>query len=299
MTTSTQTRFTGAITTDDAHTLLYGNVEAVPSRWAGFETAHDTTNYDKLVETKYATTIADVTAAQPSYSSMEAKLDSIFGPAASLQQQQSTSTPVINAAPKSVFEQYVTPSNPPSNYTGHAFRPKIFDKNLAEINTAEPVQIIETVFAEPVVETRAEIKQIKRVENDPEEEVSYSLNARGVIAVAAFLAVLALVTILIVINAINLGSNTARITSLQAQNTILSNQVNQAMGERNERRDELSNEIRNELDANGTIRGEEFIPVPPPTELPPQHVWQPAPNPDYSSNWFDRLSQWLGGIFGR
>jgi len=181
------------------------------------------------------------------------------------------------------------------------FRPTIYDENLRPINTSSTMHQIAEIPVEDVgYSVREELGALETVaeQDDATEEVtSLKLNTRGWIAVASFFAVLLLVTVLIIINAVSLGGSSARISTLQAEQTELRAQLSAQDGALVRTFNERSAEIRRQIQTYGSYNGIQFEYIGTPTQLPPIPTLRPLPNPDHSTNWFNDMSRWFSGLF--
>ena len=214
------------------------------------------------------------------------------------------------ARQESEMSQYYTPDRAVSQeqMQAHAarqaqayeFRPTIYDENLRPIDTTQVHQIAEYDVGEVGYSVREEAGALDmqgQEETTTEEVTSLRLNTRGMIAVGAFFAVLVLVTVLIIINAVSLGSSGARIQALQTENTALTQELNNNIDARNILANDRIDELQRQLDTYGSYNGQVFSDLPPATQLPPIPTLRPLPNPDHSTNWFNNVSQWLSGLF--
>jgi len=194
-----------------------------------------------------------------------------------------------------VFPEYdVAPLVPnpvaPSPAQVPAFLPKpqfqsyIKPGELAGKDTGE--KIMEVEATELVQEDEIERVAIK----GQDEDVKFKLNARGIIAIGTFFATVVLVTVLIILNASTISASSSRISTLRDENSVLRANVSQTVAQRNE----LYTDVTNNIDTG------EFVELPEPVRVPRMNqLRQQNENPDHSTNWFDRLSRWLGSLFGR
>ena len=202
--------------------------------------------------------------------------------------------PTIINPIQSPFASYVKPGER-VNMPAPAAPPAPVDwDSVAALEKIAEVEVAQLKIAEP------------KQQQTQNESAKYKLNARGWIAIAAFISVVVLVTALIIINASNIGIASSRISTLRDENAVLSASVSQAEYQRDTTYDRITNDIRTQLNnqigeyryltANGTTG--EFTQLPPTAQVPPTNtIRPPLGNPDASTNWFDRLSRWLSGLF--
>ena len=170
----------------------------------------------------------------------------------------------------------------------------------------------EQAFLEPIAEfevheeVKAEVgvAQSVRTVESATEHATVRLNARGYIAIAAFLATIVLVTVLIIINASSIGSSGAQIGQLRASNQELRTTANTAQSDRNAMYDRITGQITNSRTyvGNGQYRvttdsGGGYFTEMETIRVPNSNNLQRPSNPDRSTNWFDRLSRWLSNLF--
>ncbi|MCL2570536.1 MAG: hypothetical protein FWE16_05020 [Firmicutes bacterium] len=202
--------------------------------------------------------------------------------------------PQSQSAVAPVFDSYIKPGDTiPQDYQfqpKQTFRPVIFDMNLSPIQeqSQQPQEQLEKIAE---MDTSNYSVRDEKAHVDDDQDVTMKLNTRGFIAVASFVAVLALVVALIIINAVNISASGARIDALRTENIQLSQQFDQVSSQRYSEYNRITNEIRNQFD------GDNFVQVGTPVRIPPQVTWQFPDNPDHSTNWFDRLSNFLSGLF--
>ena len=254
------------VTREQAYEALFREGDAPPT---GFNYSHDTGRFEELKSNYHDT--AQTYVAPP----ME---EHIF-------------TNPGSGAP--ALEPYLTPDQNP-----RTFRPQLYTETLEPTEyyspPAEELQKIAEIEM-PSIPLGQSVRETEEVE---ETSGVIKLNTRGLIAVASFFAVLALVTVLIIINAVSINASGARIDQMRMNNSAERHSLNQKLQERDQVWNDVTNDIREQLNANGQINGEKFEQVGPPTHLPPIQPWQPPANhPDHSTNWFDAISRWLSGLF--
>ncbi|MCL2755992.1 MAG: hypothetical protein FWE45_02975 [Firmicutes bacterium] len=253
------------VSREEAERLLY-ETSVAPSSFADLDTAkqfnyaqHDTTKFDDLV------------MSQQKYQEAEAV------------QNYSSAAPV--------FEKYITNTSQISNEVKDTFRPQLFDEQLQRVDhnpvIENDLQKIAEVQIEEQVEQKREVKEYRQIESDSDQTVR--LNTKGIIAVATFVAVLALVTVLVIINAINLGNSGARIDALQGSNSELRQELS---GLDQQRRDFINSLTPEELANMGFGQITDIR-----TITNPSSTWTRPANPDHSTNWFDAISRFFSGLF--
>ncbi|MCL2851214.1 MAG: hypothetical protein FWE01_02530 [Firmicutes bacterium] len=297
MSTATLTR-ARTFGTDEANELLYGGVGSeIASRWDVSSSTSVFSEYDTGTYETFKDKYSDnefVTEAIPQ------------APQATFSQPQTlftTETPV--------FESYVTDtaSVVEKSKTFSPFKPNL----IVEQN--DFIQLVDTQIAEPIkiaeVEMEVEHETIAKSTREHKRKVSsesvIKLNHKGMIVVGTFLAVLLLVTVLVIINSVNLNSSASRLSSLRAQNALTSSQLSQAQAERdrlyNERAAELYSQLNSNRNGNSSSvnTGNGNINVEyvgnNADRVQQQQPWRPGGNPDQSSNWFGNLSNWMNSIF--
>jgi len=210
------------------------------------------------------------------------------------------------ASAETVLEQYV-----PAQKTS-PFRPKIFDQNtLAEIDFSSYVQptdeIIDTtqpiMEVQPNCEIEQEVETVTKVQELAEVTPIVKLNGKGMIAVISFIAVTMLVLALIIVNSVSISGASARISDLQAVNTTYASQVADKEIDNIRLHNKRVQDARDEVDAPegevpiGTQTDSGYVFV----GTNPMHLniptWLIPKNPDASTNFFDKLSQFGSKLF--
>jgi len=257
------------VSREEAERLLYQTTESAPAGFANLETAQrfnytpaDAPNFDAF----------EALASQPKYMSAPA--------------MQTFESPLPTSSP--ALESYVTNTQQLTQrpeFQNGTFRPQLFDTQTLEKVEYSPAVELEKI-AEVEIHDTAQIHEMPTRSREQDQVIK--LNRRGIIAVASFFAVLALVTVLVIINAINLGQSGARLDSLRASNTEMRQDMS---GVNAERQAYLANLTPEELASRGLTQ----LPI---TNLPSQsNTWQQPSNPDHSTNWFNNLSRFLSGLF--
>ena len=225
---------------EEANDLLYGQPSG--NRFATLEAArfnsYDTTAYDTLMDSNYPNSTETVAIAETKTIVEEGK--------------QKFTQPQ--------FESYVTDFET-IKVKYDTFRPKIFDENLQEVNEET---LAEFKVAEVEVDTTTQRSVREQHEDDTEEKYAIKLNSKGLIVVATFVAVLVLVTVLVIINAITIGSTASRIDSLRSGNAGLNNQLRQLQDRRDDVYERRTQEIYDAIynNPNGpTINGNPAVPL--------------------------------------
>jgi len=296
--------------TDEANELLYGNqpspsfqsVKLENTELQGFA-SYDTASFDSLKDTKYSTN---------EFIATEVPLQSQFQ-AAQPYLQPVSATEFFTNTDLPVFEKYIDQNSTPdvsSTRNQFTFRPHIIDEQNSIL------QLVDTQLSEPIkiAEVDMEVEH-ETVTKSPHEHKSKTttdsvikLNHKGMIVVGTFLAVLVLVTVLVIINAINLGSSASRLSELRGESAVTYSRLTQAQRDSTDARNNRTYELRRQLNANRNGNNSEIqigdgsnIQVEytgnSAVRVPTQSPWRPAENPDASSNWFNALGAWLSGLF--
>jgi len=221
---------------------------------------------------------------------------------------QETYAQTKNFAPQeTVLEQYV----PAQRYS--AFRPKIFDQDtLAEIDFSSYVQPTTDEVADtsqPILEVQFEQAQQQEIETVAETqelaEVTpiVKLNGKGMIAVISFIAVTMLVLALIIVNSVSISGAATRISALQVSTATAASIVADKEIENTQLYNKRVQDARNEVNAPsgevtiGTQTESGYVYV----GNNPVHIniprWAIPKNPDSSTNFFDKMSQFLSKLF--
>jgi hypothetical protein len=249
-----ETLFATGLSRGRATDLLYGPLEEAAPAPERTETAsrfnynHDTTDFDRLVNQKYSGSFADIDrytetansadnfSAPPVFERYNAHfaetLEDAPAPAPTYE------TPVFEkyrvdrteyAQPTEAPQQYFNDKNPMPYQT---FRPRIFDFEVHEFDTgrgADLEQIAEVdVVAETENLTAPTMETPVRVTEQSFFQPKLRLNAKGIIAVVAFFAIVAMITVLIIVNSIAVGTNRSRISALRMENSTLSAEYSDA-----------------------------------------------------------------------
>ena len=286
---------------EEADQLLYGNQPYDKSRFAATETfnnAYDTSGFDEMLKkdeyvgNEFISSIATSGYATPS-----------SAPTVPF----SASAADILSQPSGLgLEKYIAPGSTPHvepRQSYAPFKPFVIDElnneiGLFDTQIAQPIKIAEVDME---VEHEVAIKPAPLKKNYSDAVIK--LNHKGMIAVGAFFAILLLVTVLVIINAVSLGSSSARLSSLRAETSTASSQLSQMQAERDLAYSQRTADINSQLNQNGTVQmgngsyrqfdfnGSHSI------RVPGQQRWRESDNPDASSNWFDSMSRWLSGLF--
>ena len=293
MSTATMTR-TRIFDEQEANQLLYGNAPEQQARWSNVDTSTFESIKENYADNQFI--IEDVPLAQTTNSTLN----------------QITLEP--NAP---TFESYIAPNTTPDISTTKTFSPFSFRPTIITEDSSSVLQLVDTLEPAPVkiAEVEMEVehdnvitstqKHTKITKSNTESIIK--LNHKGMIVVGTFLAILLLVTVLVIINAVNLGSSASRLSNLRAESALVSSQRDTAQAERDrlyrERAEYLANQLNqnrndnsssiniggNQVDVNYVGNQTQNVAQQPP--------WQPGENPDSSSNWFNNMSNWLSGLF--
>ena len=296
---------TATYTNEQAEKLLFGGAQPLNSYRTdvqtdreiatNFDTAHNLDAYKDLVENKYAGSEAVFSSAQP-----------MFSPYATAE------TRAQNVLEKPTLEGYYTPAAAQFEYDTKtesyynddnplppiAFKPRIFDNNLQEIDTTN-TQMRSFLDLENIgnfdVETETDTQVVAESSEDTATDFvpSLKLNAKGLIAVCSFFIVAALIIALIIINSVSIGSATSRISDLRAQNTAATAELQSATATRESIYETTTKQIERTVKAPGSGY-KELTNV---KRLPNLKTWEKVVNQDYSTNFFDVLSKFFSGIF--
>ena len=242
-----------------ASRILYGDAEPMvatsfpaPETTQMFNNNHDLVEYDKLVQNEYQNKVAE----QPTHQNFN-------------------------------FEKYYNDANPVPETMHQSYRAKVLtDFPDFKVETEKTFNPTNEALMEKVAETEI-IENTLAVNSSVESESYLRLNARGLIACVAFVAITALIIALVVINSISIGKNNIAVNNLKAENMEIVNEYNQAMADR---QDAFNTGVGN---ANGSGGGPPEI-----IDLPPIGDYNLAPeSSDYSSNLFDQICKFLSSIF--
>jgi len=253
----------------EARSLLYDlPLSAEPELAAQFDTSHNMSNYNSIAST--------------------------------YQSYYNAPSPAVSTEPVA-FESYIKPNDVPK-FTP-TFRPKMYDAQLQEVDSLTASMHLEKIAEVEVIEEKVEVERPQLTSQEDFEETSIRLNSKGVIVVATFVAVLVLITALIIINVASISASSSRISTLNSQNVDMSQTLHERSLQRDHIRDTRTADIQNQLENNNgnvTINGNnrqlEYHGRPPQT-LPNTPAAQPPSNPDASTNWFDRFTNWLSNLF--
>lgn len=267
-----------------------------------FNTRHDLTEFFEVAQQKY-TQVEQPTADVgyvPSHSLVEETAPAIE----STETGQMAFTEIPVQKTEDMFEPYHNPANPAPSYrpatvmqldqSGHIER---VESNT--ITVPQPVQIFEIALEEQQ-KSIEKAKREKVVETDVEVATgNLRLNARGMIAIASFFAIVILATVLIIVNAVSINSSSARISALNAEVTAAEQRIGQLTDQRTQAFAQATRDLYN---ADGTVnegalRDMGYVQLERPIQLPPQQMNPTPDNPDRSTNWFDGMSRWFSGWF--
>ena len=301
--TSTQKRIESR-SREEAYNTLFSN----SSSDRDFHFGHDTRAFDEL-RSNYDSAPASNSDFE-SYTPITFTTTPIEFPQSILSQVQNSAksdteieTPEPQRETRGLFEPYLSGTDSVTNaqtrQSPQTFRPIIAPEieNAHRFTPTEMHQIAEVeVPKQSIQKAQVMQKQTSAITNT-ETHASIKLNTRGMIVVASFFAVLALITTLIIVNAVSLSASRTNLATMGNENSALRSQLRDRQDERDQVYRDVTEDIRNQLNNNGTFNGEQFDRLPPAQLLPPVSPWQHAPNPDASTNWFDRVSAWLSGLF--
>ena len=250
------------VSREEAEKLLYQTAEtSSPSGFANLETAQkfnysplDTTSFDDLVS-QYQSAPAVQEYSAPAQPSSSPALEGYITNSQQLQQRPE-------------FDK--------------TFRPQLFDETLQKVDFSPAVEM------EKIAEVEIVPAKVAEYNHEESTDQVVRLNARGIIAVASFFAILTLITVLVIINAVNLGNSGARIDGLRASNAEMRQELSVLNNERQQFLNSLTEDQLREM-------GLQQLPVI--NIQTPSNTWQHPQNPDQSTNWFDSLSRFLSGLF--
>lgn len=297
-------------TREEAEWLLANPVRpqnnSAPDVMSRFAT-YDTTQYEKHVDANYSQGQGHQGQGDPGCNN-NSGFDQYVKPESKYPQE--ISTPVTPQ-----FESYVNtatqtreraaaeptqtfaPFGPKSN-----FKPTIYTHNFQKVDEDEMAQAanLEKIAEVQIVDEQSRPKSAE-TEHELHDQM-VRLNTRGKIAVASFFAILALVIVLVIINAVSIGSSGAALQSLRSENAALNSNLNTTIADRNAAQSNITDELNNYFNTPGnsvTINGQEYVRInnSNTNNLPNLNSWQRPSNPDSRTNWFDRLSAWLSGLF--
>jgi len=264
-------------TTESAHQILFGDHQ--PEAVTRFNYNHDTTAFDELITQKYQE--IEAASATKTILPVEETISFI------------KPTPI-----ESPFGSYYNDKNP-------------VPQELYGVNSYTFAQPAEEVCAVTQIDnlvsnqTQAEVETIHRT--TPMQNATYQpvlkLNAKGFIAVASFVAVLALTVTLIIINAVSISASAGRIEALTTATNSLTQTAQATQAEHAQVWASQSTFVQDSINAaaGGSVFFDdlELVHLGPARGLPQMPTFTPPPNPDHSTNWFNNLSNWLSNIFTR
>ena len=269
-------RIATEFTTEQAEKMLFGNSEPLAAYKpdveiaTNFNLSHDLQAYDELVDTRYQ---SGSVAEKP-------VLENYF-----------VTKDEVDTRDQIETQKYINNDNP---LPYSPFKPRIFGTNLQEIDTS---LLQSTKTLNQTLEKIAEVNFTPAVKEEVQEEIAYSskmkLNAKGIIAVCTFFAVVALVVALIVVNSVSIGSGSSRISTLRAANIAVSMELEQAELERDIKYNDKVIEIENMVKAPDSG----YTQLGTPTKLPNLSTWRKVSNLDAGTNLFDQISKFLSGLF--
>jgi len=260
-------------TYEEANKVLYGSEDEVVAR---FNYDHDTTAFDALRDAQYQ----DISLAATNTVEFAEPAPVAF------------TAPAPVTAPAPGLASYYNDKNP---IPASSFRPKLYDPALNDMVDSINTHLEKIAEVEVAEEKEAVTKAVATTQT---YDATLKLNARGVVAVASFIAVLALVVTLIVINAVNISASAGRIDVLNNDRAVMSQELDQLLTERNQVWSDVTGGIRDQVNSGSlNIGGTEMVQLPPVRPLPNLPTWSPPANPDASTNWFDRVSSWLNNLF--
>ncbi|MCL2228544.1 MAG: hypothetical protein FWC00_01800 [Firmicutes bacterium] len=275
-----------------------------------FDLKYNLTDYDELVGSKYSDAPAledyptedTVLTASPV---VGIELEEYVSPRANTR----TYEPVTTFAPKILeepsvptqFESYAVPTKQysTSNDTEYALPglPESHSNYIIEdVRKSYPTRRHDTEV-DVQSNTRIQPDAYTSVDTETNFETRIKLNSVGMVAVVSFIAVTIMILSFIIANGIAISAGSSAISTLQAENAALTQSLSAAQAESSAAYQAATNAAR-ELVADGAAAANGFSPVGPVQTIPPSN-WTPAPNPDVSSNFFDRVAQFFNRLFSR
>jgi hypothetical protein len=255
----------------------------------GFSHDHSTAKFDELVQARYPEAAAptqetgfDKYCVQevPTYVAPVEPVQKYFNDSNPVPAQPAI-VPYQSFRPKILeeFEGYQAPMgvNPP--IFGATFDGSGMDEMKDLDNAGKEISLTKVEMADAPVE-------IERKASPSATESYIKLNAKGLIACVTFIAVTALVVLLVIINSFAIGSAGARIDRLRDGNADLAIEHSRAM---DNRQSAWNNGVARATGASDTSSPDHVYNLPP--------LDMSAPTSGSSTNWFDQLARFFGNLF--
>jgi hypothetical protein len=280
---------------DRASRALFGedlDTEAVDtsSQYTNFAYDHSNTEFNQLVSEKYQTSFEAVSLPTENVQFNRYLTDD--------------TTHIANV--DNSLQQYYNDSNPIPQATAYqVFKPKIisdFDEVLvgqtSELEETLLQKIDEVQISEPQSDTLEKVDFIADLHREEATESYLKLNAKGIIAIATFIAVTLLIITLVIVNSVAIGGASSRLSDLRAENTRLQQDVNYHEGRRAQTYADRQADVDafvgcDQSSVEFSIENGNVIVLPPVVTYPLGDA-----NPDASTNIFNQIASWLGSIFG-
>ena len=291
--------------TEQAERLLFGGTQPLNNYRqdvasdneiaTNFNTSHNLDAYKDLVQSRYPDSAAVFSPAQPMFSpyattDTRAQTDVFEKP-----ELDTYYTPDTNQ--KVEFETQFTSYYNDDNPLPAAYKPRIYDRNLQEVdtttanpNTTGSLNLLGDFDVDFATDTAVAEKQ--DIAEATDFVPAMKLNAKGLIAVCCFFAVAALIIALIVINSFSIGSAASRISDLRAENQAVTVELQNNVAARENLYNATTKQITQQVTTSS-----EWSKLPNAKKLPNLKTWEKVVNQDVSTNLFDVLSKFLSGIF--
>lgn len=276
---------------DTQDTATAATRETAADTFVNFAYDHNVAEFRELVQNKYPQVInpedsagagtgtgANFGAGMNTDTTQEAEFNKYYTPDAKYE------------SPREItFNRYYNDANPIPYQT---FKPKMLtDFEDVQIDDARGFGdrgLLQKIDEVQILEPVARPQTAAALDRDEATEPYLKLNAKGIIACVAFVAVTLLIVLLVIINSVAIGGAGTKIKRLQDENTELSQQLNTV------------SVISNDAYQKGVAAAKHFAETdgvePETIYLPPIASYQ-AVNPDKSTNFFDWLARVFGSIF--